>query len=594
MKKNFRMIFIIAIIAVCAYVSVSFAWFQGALSNNLFQESQNRLVKANESSIHFILQTFDEFEDQLELIADFSTLYSGDKEAIVNMLEQMNEKIEEVDYGILNIDGEYYTSNDDDIDIDWQQVQDILHQQHRYISGVISLQDTSVIIMAIPIMKEEKMVGAIVGVYQVDYLTKLFANSFFEGIGATMIIQKDGEMIASYQGMEKYADFYTMLEQFHFPKDDYNMDQMMKHMERNEDGFLVYDQNEHQRYLSYAPVGINDWYVINLVMAESLSPRFSKILQQSMLLALSYALVFMVLMFLLYRVSGRMKKIQEEALGVHRFEMLAKLQKSAIIFEYDFKKNYLHVSSNYEQRFHISAEKAKDIKVAEGILVDKKDRDQMIQQMQEQGSIQYQLELRDKENEQRWYEVEAGIVYDEQQKAARLIGFIYDIHQAYLEKQRLMLKANTDDLTKTFTKSELLHQIEDALSQKPEGRYAMMFVDLDDFKKVNDTYGHLAGDEVLSTLGELLLSSVHDGFVGRFGGDEFVIFLRNIEEEKLGVLCEQLIQKVQERMPYPVGISIGISIYGKDANSEQELLAHADAALYQAKEEGKGRYHMYE
>lgn len=594
MKKNFRIVLIVMIIVVCAYVSVSFALFQRALSNNLFQESKNQLTKSDESSIHFIKQTFDDFESQLHMIDDFITLYSGNDDAIIKMLEQMNQKNEEVNYGLINKTGSLFTIKAMDVDLDWESICKVMSTKKRYISNIIQIQKQPSILVIIPIMKDTQIVGGIIGIYKADYLQELFSKSLYSGIGATMIIQSDGNVVAGYQGMEKYPDFYTMLDQFHFPDKTFDKEHMLKSIQKQENGFLVYEQGNKQRYMGYAPIGINDWYVINLVMAESLTPRYSNILQQSMLLAASYAIVFVLLMFFLYRISRNMKKVQEQALQVHRFEMLAKFQKSAIIFDYDFQKKYLHVSSNYENKFHISAKAASDLKVAEQIMVDPVIKDVIIRQIKEQDSVHAQLQLIDYKGYNRWFEIEGGVVFNEQHQPVSLIGFLYDIDDAYLEKQQLVKKANIDDLTNTLTKSELLHQIDVCLKENTEQLHSLLFVDLDNFKSINDTYGHLIGDNVLRHMGDLLLRESKKGIVGRFGGDEFVIFLTNTSmEARLEEFAQHLLDTVKEEMKYPVSISIGIAIYGKDAHCVNELLEHADSALYRAKESGKDKYRIY-
>ena len=100
---------------------------------------------------------------------------------------------------------------------------------------------------------------------------------------------------------------------------------------------------------------------------------------------------------------------------------------------------------------------------------------------------------------------------------------------------------------------------------------------------MNDTFGHIAGDEVLANLGNVLNEEL-EGIAGRFGGDEFVLFIKNIEEGiDVKDLASRLLKKVEGLMAYPIGISIGVSIYGEDAHNLDELLLHADQALYASK-----------
>ena len=123
MKKFFQLMLMIAMIAACAYVSVSFVWFQHGLSDTLFEENKDRLLKTNEQSIHFVKQTLQDFESQLQLIADFSTLYhENDREAVVMMLEEMNAKNKAIDYALFDLDGVVYTTTEVQLDMDWEKV----------------------------------------------------------------------------------------------------------------------------------------------------------------------------------------------------------------------------------------------------------------------------------------------------------------------------------------------------------------------------------------------------------------------------------------------------------------------------------------
>ena len=134
--------------------------------------------------------------------------------------------------------------------------------------------------------------------------------------------------------------------------------------------------------------------------------------------------------------------------------------------------------------------------------------------------------------------------------------------------------------------------------QQPIG---LMLLDLDRFKAVNDTFGHDMGDELLKAVAERLKICVREvDTVARMGGDEFTIILE-------GVLSEQNILAVAPRItesiatPFElkghhvsIGVSIGITIYPQDDHSIDELLKHADTAMYRAKQQGGSAFHLHE
>ncbi|RGC44341.1 sensor domain-containing diguanylate cyclase [Absiella sp. AM29-15] len=590
MKKFFQLMLMIAMIAACAYVSVSFVWFQHGLSDTLFEENKDRLLKTNEQSIHFVKQTLQDFESQLQLIADFSTLYhENDREAVVMMLEEMNAKNKAIDYALFDLDGVVYTTTEVQLDMDWEKVLSYLEEKRGlYISEVRHLQNRDEIVLALPVIVDGKVQGGVLGVYQSDYLTSIFSEAFYSGIGATLIVQKDGTLVSGYQGMAVRSDFFKEMQKFTYPNKAYDQNTMKTDIKQNKSGFVVFEKDQTRHYLSYAPIGIKDWIVVNIVNAEALSPHYFQIMERSILLSVSYAFIFLGILCMLFYIVRKMKKAEEEHVSARRFEMLASLQKSAIIFEYDCKRHYLHVSDNYEYCFGISSTIAKDIHEALKTIVDLENIQRMKEQIQKEGRIQLQLQLWDREHCAHWFEVEGGIIYDQRKQPASLIGFIYDIHSSYIEKERLQIQVNTDQLTHTFAKAEIMRQIEDTLINFSASKHALLFIDLDNFKQVNDTFGHIAGDEVLANLGNVLNEEL-EGIAGRFGGDEFVLFIKNIEDGiDVKDLASRLLKKVEGLMAYPIGISIGVSIYGEDAHNLDELLLHADQALYASKHKGKG------
>lgn len=178
-----------------------------------------------------------------------------------------------------------------------------------------------------------------------------------------------------------------------------------------------------------------------------------------------------------------------------------------------------------------------------------------------------------------------------------------DITAAYLEEQKhireleeALLRAQTDPLTGLWNSQAVIDHIDTCLDV-PDPFCALMFIDLDDFKKVNDTLGHSMGNHVLSSVSQILKDCLPaNGFAGRIGGDEFVIFLNAISsiEDAISVaqsLCLRL-QNAEIGSPgeLSVSASVGIAISPKDGRSYSSLLQKADQLAYEAKRKGKCQY----
>jgi len=159
--------------------------------------------------------------------------------------------------------------------------------------------------------------------------------------------------------------------------------------------------------------------------------------------------------------------------------------------------------------------------------------------------------------------------------------------------------ATTELPNRVLLQDRLLHAINHAA--RVGKRLALLFLDLDGFKQINDTYGHSAGDEVLRLVGVRLTSRLRKAdIVARVGGDEFAVVVSDVEQgNDVQTICDQLLEVITE--PYElsgqdsrVTTSIGIAMFPEDGSDVQTLLKHADAAMYRAKESGKNRYAFYE
>jgi diguanylate cyclase (GGDEF)-like protein len=152
--------------------------------------------------------------------------------------------------------------------------------------------------------------------------------------------------------------------------------------------------------------------------------------------------------------------------------------------------------------------------------------------------------------------------------------------------------AITDPLTKLYNrrKTDEVMQCELDKAKRYKNAFSVILIDIDHFKKINDTYGHQRGDVVLQTLSQLLLESVRSvDVVGRWGGEEFIIITMLPDEDKLMQFSEKLRQKIEFFSFEEVGsltVSLGISIY-EENDTEKSLIERVDKALYDAKNSGR-------
>jgi diguanylate cyclase (GGDEF)-like protein/PAS domain S-box-containing protein len=187
-------------------------------------------------------------------------------------------------------------------------------------------------------------------------------------------------------------------------------------------------------------------------------------------------------------------------------------------------------------------------------------------------------------------------------KVTHFVGMQKDVTNFKRYQEELERQANYDSLTGLVNRNllqELLQQT--ILQSKRTGRmFAVAFVDIDHFKRINDTFGHAAGDELIKAVGARLLSCIREGdTVARLGGDEFVLLMPELEFESS---IFGMMQRVDEALAKPVAIhdieikvtfSIGLAMYPRDGDSSETLLDNADVAMYRAKTLGRNNFQFY-
>jgi diguanylate cyclase (GGDEF)-like protein len=203
-----------------------------------------------------------------------------------------------------------------------------------------------------------------------------------------------------------------------------------------------------------------------------------------------------------------------------------------------------------------------------------------------------------------WHYRHLPVVLDE-----KVIGVvsISDLVKEMMAEQertirRLASVASRDALTGLFNRSMFTQRLHQAIAQaeRHQRKLGVLFIDLDGFKLINDMQGHEAGDHVLAELAVRLQRSMREGdTLGRLGGDEFVVLIENCRDE---LQLTEVARKVLDTVAQPffvrgtthrVTASVGIAAFPIDGRNPQELINHADSAMYRAKEGGKNQFERY-
>jgi len=226
----------------------------------------------------------------------------------------------------------------------------------------------------------------------------------------------------------------------------------------------------------------------------------------------------------------------------------------------------------------------------------------LMARLPEAGTIRHEYRILWPTGEVRWIEDRATAVFNAHGKLLRLDGVASDITERKRYELHVEHLAHHDALTGLANRALLADRLPQAMihARRKKRQFALLFLDVDRFKDVNDTFGHAYGDEVIKAVATRLLEVVREGdTVARQGGDEFIILLTDIESaEDVTIVANKLLHAFS--MPFSIKghllyltPSIGATVYPTDSEDASTLMSNADMAMYRAKYDGGNTFHFY-
>lgn len=219
------------------------------------------------------------------------------------------------------------------------------------------------------------------------------------------------------------------------------------------------------------------------------------------------------------------------------------------------------------------------------------------------GNLREIIEIRQlnslTKDEWRWIRVQCSVIYDSDHKPIKTIGVLKDITEDKSKLEILINQAQRDPLTQLYNQRVSEDFIQDYFcNSETKPSDALLVIDIDDFKTVNDTFGHLEGNEVLVAVSKILLQNTcNKNIVARIGGDEFMIFMKSLTKDLVIESTSNILNdtsKIKVKNNHKITLSIGIAFVDDSIKSYKDLFSKADKALYISKADGKNRYSICE
>ncbi len=313
---------------------------------------------------------------------------------------------------------------------------------------------------------------------------------------------------------------------------------------------------------------------------------------------------FKVLNLILFDITPIMKAENNARIAMDQYKTLSNISEE-IAFEYSFGTDTLEFANRYAKCFDfpqfITNPKAIPLDTSYISQETREAFDHFVDVIFSGATDGHgEFQIKEKNGVYAWYSATFAAIYDENNNQIKSIGLLRNIESQKQEQEKLLKKSQLDTATELYNKAATEHFIKKSLTMLTAAKTdALMLIDIDDFKNINDGYGHLTGDEAILQIANAMKSVVTtNDLPGRIGGDEFAIYFRDILDtailtEKAEIIANKL------RDAYPGGntspkvtLSIGIATATTGVTYEQ-LLDRADTALYRAKAKGKNCNVLY-
>ncbi len=536
----------------------------------------------------------------------------NDNEQIVHILKDIKrEGTGLTSVGFVNMQGEAVFDDGTEMLIKDNALLDVVAQDKYYISHFSNNNNpqNGKLLLAVPVHGSKDIIGALFAYYPVAVLSENIGMTG-QSIRYFQLLDNNGSYIGRPNNEYAFAGRETLWEELRGYKiaDGVTVDQIRRTMKDHERGSFYFEHNNQGRYVVYEPLGINDWYIFS-VLVESNLKAYTGDLRRHFTDYLFWLILSIFILCMLFIFNDLEKRriinAQNRKLLVNNrlFSMILSKTRD-IPFEIHLKEKRLiryldHISKNVDDYEVIKDFSPDTMLKQDQIHAEDYERYKRIYQDVLSGKVN-EPEIFNMKIKGKWTWVKIYMLNVENDI---LVGFLEDYNEQNLQQEQVVLanqKASQDTLTGLLNREAFVYNVKELIARPATGENvsALFLIDLDYFKEVNDTLGHIIGDQVLLDVANTLKSVLRSSdVVGRLGGDEFVVFIVDAADIQGVHRCAQKLNSALKRTynrdgkEVAVSASIGVAI-AEPGLSFEELYSMADTAVYDVKKLDRDGYQI--
>lgn len=495
---------------------------------------------------------------------------------------------------------------------------------------VSAIEDDN-LMYTVPIYEEGTITGVLAGIKTKDKMADLIESSSFDGKSIIGIMDHQGNeiIISSQEELPEEDEFFEKVIKV-IPSDWKS--KLKDNLSNHSSGSITfYLKNGKEYTMNYYPISTYNWFLFTVIPTDIIFAQTEPLINEAVIITI--ASVLLLVLILCVFVFLQIKNFKNLERSQRRYRMAIESEtdslleynrftdqfipvnqnghhnhQTVIVFDYDLEADQIKFSQPFQEKFNRNTylfHVKESIKHSD--LIYPEDRTAIehmfLQCIQHRSNVKGNIRLKTTDNKYEWFTLYAQSLWDSHKnKSVGIIGKLINIHLLKSEAELWKEKANCDALTGLLNREAFEKIVTRTINQQNQNTLsALVFIDVDNFKWVNDNLGHSTGDDVLKYISKRLKFYFSDqNSIGRYGGDEFVVFLPDIASKEalkqkldsLKKIFEKEYQKGNDH--HKISGSIGAAICFQDASEYQDLIECADTALYYAKNNGKNQCAFYE